>query len=58
MVDNDAWEQTDKQWENGEMEPNTFRLDVTMTHSNLPNAPGGVFPQVDDLIAEQRVDTT
>jgi hypothetical protein len=36
------------------MEPNTFSLNITITRSNLPNSPG-VVPNVDDLIAEQRV---
>jgi hypothetical protein len=37
------------------MEPNTFRIDLTITQSSLPNAPG-VFPKVDDLIVEHRVE--
>lgn len=55
LIDRDAWEETDQSWEDGEMEPNTFRLNITMTQSNLLNAPGA-FPKVDDLIAEHQVD--
>ena len=56
LIDNEAWKETDQQWEDGEMEPNSFRLFITMVRSNLPNAPG-VFPKVDELIAAQRIDT-
>ena len=55
LIDNEAWEETDKEWEHVEMEPNSFRLDLTMTQSNLPNSPGPP-PKVDELIAESRVD--
>jgi hypothetical protein len=55
MIDRDAWEETDREWEDGEMEQNTFRLNITLTRSNLPNAPG-VIPRVDDVIAEHQVD--
>ena len=55
LIDNEAWEETDKEWEHGEMEPNCFRLDITITRSNLPNSPGPP-PKVDELIAESRVD--
>lgn len=55
LFDNEAWEDTDKDWERGEMEPNSFRLDITMTQSNLPNSPG-LSPKVEELIAESRVD--
>jgi hypothetical protein len=55
LIDNEAWEETDKEWEYGEMEPNSFQLDITMTRSNLPNSPG-LPPKVDELIAESRVD--
>ena len=51
LIDRDAWEETDQRWEDGEMGPNTFRLSITATRSNLPNAPG-VVPKMDDLIAE------
>ncbi|NTU90060.1 MAG: restriction endonuclease [Actinobacteria bacterium] len=55
LIDNEAWEETDKEWERNEIEPNSFRLDLTMTQSNLPNTPGP-RPKVDELIAESRVD--
>lgn len=55
VIDNKAWVETDKVWEHGEMGPNIFRLDITMTRSNLPNSPGP-SPKVDELIAESRVD--
>ncbi len=55
LFDRDAWEETDQQWEDMEIEPNTFGLNITITRSNLPNA-SGVFPKVDDLITEHRVD--
>lgn len=55
LIDMDAWDETDRQWEDGEMEPNTFRLSITVTRSNLPNEPG-LFPKVDELIAEYCVD--
>ena len=51
----DGWEETDRHWEDGEMKPNTFRLNMTLIESDLPTA-SGVFPKVDDLIAEHRVD--
>jgi hypothetical protein len=54
--DRDAWEETDRQWEDGKIEPNSFRLDMTITQSNLPNA-AGMLPKIDELISEQRVDT-
>ena len=54
VIDQEAWQETDRQWEDGEMEPNTFRLNITRLCSNLPNAPG-VLPKIDDLIAEHRV---
>jgi hypothetical protein len=56
LIDNKAWKETDQQWEDGEMEPNTFRLFITILRSNLPDATG-IFPKVDELIAEQRIDT-
>jgi len=37
------------------MEPNIFRLDITIIRSNLANSPGPL-PKVDELIAESRVD--
>lgn len=55
LFDNEAWEDTDKEWERGKMEPNTFQLGITMTVSNLPNSPGS-SPKVEELIAESRVD--
>ena len=55
LIDNEAWEETNKEWEQDEMKPNTFRLDITITQSNLPNSPGSP-PKVDELIAESRVD--
>jgi len=55
LIDNEAWQETDKQWERGKMEPNTFRLDITITRSNLPNSPGPP-PKVDEAIAESRID--
>lgn len=55
LIDNEAWEETDQQWGQGEMEPNSFRLDITMTRSNLPNS-SGPPPMVDELIAESCVD--
>jgi Restriction endonuclease len=55
MIDNEAWDETDKEWEHGEMEPNTVRLDLTMIRSNLLNSPEQI-PKVDELIAESRVD--
>ena len=55
MIDSQGWKETDHQWEHGEMEPNTFRLDITMTRSNLRNS-SGEPPKVDEIIAEHRVD--
>lgn len=55
VIDNEAWKETDKEWEHGEMDPNSFRLDFTMTRSNLQNSPGPP-PKVDEVIAESRVD--
>jgi hypothetical protein len=54
-IDNEGWEETDREWRHGEMEPNSFRLDITLTRSNLPNSPG-TPPKVDELITESRVD--
>jgi hypothetical protein len=54
-LDNEAWEEVDKEWEHGEMEPNSFRLDITITRSNLPNSPGPP-PKVHELMAESRVE--
>lgn len=54
-IDNDAWVETDEEWEaNEEMRPNTFRLDFTLIASNLRNA-SDPSPNVDELIAESRV---
>ena len=55
MIDNEGWEETDKEWEQGEMEPNTFCLNLTIIRSKLPNSPE-LPPKVDDLVAESRVD--
>jgi Restriction endonuclease len=55
LINNDAWAETDRQSEDCELEANTFRLNLTITRSNLPNAPSEV-PKVDNLIAEHRVD--
>jgi hypothetical protein len=55
LIDNEAWEESDKAWEHGDIEQNCFRLDITMTRSNLPNSPGPP-PRVDELISENRVD--
>lgn len=55
LIDNEAWEEVDKGWEHDKMSPNSFRLDFTMTRSNLPNSPGPP-PKVDELIVESRFD--
>lgn len=55
LIDNEAWEATKNQGEHPEMEPGSFRLDITMTRSNLPNSPGPP-PKLDELIAESRID--
>jgi len=55
IIDNEAWKETDRVWEHDEMFPNTFRLNITLTRSNLPNSPGPL-PKVDELIVESRVD--
>ncbi len=55
LIDNEAWEETDKEWEQGEMQPNTFRLSLTMIRSNLPSS-AEPPPKVDELIAASRVD--
>jgi hypothetical protein len=55
MIERDGWKETDQQWEHGDMQPNTFRLDITITQSNLPNSPGEP-PKVNELIAEYQVD--
>jgi hypothetical protein len=55
LIDHKAWKETGKEWDHGQMEPNTFRLDITLTRSNLPNAPGPPA-NVDELIAESRID--
>jgi hypothetical protein len=55
VIDREAWEETDQQWDDGEMGPNTFRIQLTILESNLHSAPGR-SPKVDDLIAEHRVD--
>lgn len=55
LINNEAWEETDNEWEHGEMEPNSFRLDFTIAQSNLPNSPGRPA-DVDALIADSRVD--
>lgn len=52
-IDNEAWQETDKEWESGETEPNTFRLDLTVIRSNLPNSPRGELPRLNELIAEE-----
>lgn len=54
VIDNEAWEDTDKEWERGEVERNSFRLDITLTKSNLPISPG-LLPQVEELIIESQV---
>ena len=54
LIDNNAWEETDRHWDDSEMKPNTFRLNLTIFRSNLPNAPDAT-PGVDELIAEQKV---
>lgn len=53
-IDNEAWEETDEMWEHGEMEPNTFRLNITLIRSNLSSSPCP-SPNVDELIAESCV---
>jgi hypothetical protein len=55
-IDRYAWAETDWQWEDAEMEPNSFRVNITITQSKLPHA-AGVFPMIDELISEHRVDT-
>jgi hypothetical protein len=54
LIDRNAWEETNRLWEHDEMELNTFRLSLTITQSNLPNA-RDAFPNLDDLIAEHQV---
>jgi Restriction endonuclease len=54
VIDREAWEEADQQWQEGGMEPNTFRLNITIMQSNLPS-PVDAIPKVDDLIAEHRV---
>lgn len=55
LIDNEAWEETDMEWQRGEMEPNTFRLNLTIIRFNLPQSMEP-SPKVDELIAESRVD--
>lgn len=55
LIDNEAWEETDREWERGKMEANTFRLDITITQSNLPNS-SGPPPKVEEVIVESRID--
>ncbi len=55
IIDNEGWKESDRMWEHGEMDPNTFRLNITLTRSNLPNSLGPL-PKVDELIAMSRVD--
>jgi len=55
LIDNEAWEETDNEWEQGEMAPNSLQLYLTIVRSNLPNSPG-MSPKVDELITESRVD--
>jgi hypothetical protein len=55
LFNNEAWEATEKEWDHGEMQPNSLRLDLTLTRFNLPNSPGPP-PKVDELIAESRLD--
>jgi hypothetical protein len=54
VIDNDAWEPTDERWSEGEMQEDSLELRYTITRSNLPSSPSA--PNVDDLIADQRVD--
>lgn len=56
VIDNEAWKETDQEWESGEMEANMFRINLTVTRCNLSNSPGEP-PKVDDLIAESKVET-
>jgi hypothetical protein len=39
-IDMDAWEETDQQWEDGKMEPNSFRLNMTITRPTCPTRQG------------------
>ena len=55
MIDSEAWEKTDNEWERGELAPNSFRLNLTVMLSNLPFSPNRP-PNVDELIFESRVD--
>lgn len=55
VIDRDAWEDTKKQWEEEELEPNSIRLNLTIMRSNLPIEQGKI-PKVDELIIEHRVD--
>jgi hypothetical protein len=55
VIDNEAWEETDNEWADSPLEPNSFRLKLTIIRSNLPKS-DVTPPKVDELIAESRVD--
>lgn len=53
QFDNRAWKETKQQWDDDALEPNSFRMSVTLTRSPLRNAPG---PSLDELISVQEVE--
>jgi Restriction endonuclease len=55
-IDQEAWMPTDQKWEEGELEPNSFRLNITLMRSDLPPAAPEAVPKVDGLMSEFRVE--
>lgn len=55
LIDWEGWEETDRQWSNGNLEPGGFRLKLTLVRSDIPNSPAPP-PKVDNLIVEHRID--
>jgi hypothetical protein len=56
LIDNEAWKETNKGWDDSEMEPNSFRFRFTVVKCNLPIAPG-LSPKLDEIIAEEFMPT-
>ena len=53
-IDREAWVEVDSEWEEKELEPNSFELYLTLLDP-IPPIGDGVAPKIEELITEQEV---
>ena len=53
-IDREAWVEVDSEWEEKELEPNSFEFYLTLLDP-IPPIGDGAAPKIEELIAEQEV---